>query len=270
MKRWRADRARSSRLRSNGRHRSQSIRHCDGAPLSAQTLDHLKCSHVLFITTRLIRPPSLKEKAEAASAAKDRSSHGRHELRTPRTGGGGLIWASGTAQSRLESRLLTTKIFCRNVELEARMIDDSRLTRITRGKWKLYRRPADAPNDWYAIDIVARIERTSYLCLALVPLPISVDPPASTGLLIFFACAVSPERDVSLRSFNDGPKNLHRIRQWRRTEPIPRQIFLCFHTRREGSLGLAWYHKASPDARWHHRARSEASARSNLCRHSGS
>src|SRR5882762_3598670 len=98
-----------------------------------------------------------KEKAEAASAAKDRFlAMASHELRTPLTPV--LIWASGTAQEPDLSPDLQDglKMVCRNVELEAKMIDDMLdLTRITRGKLSLHRRPADAHElVKHAIDIV--------------------------------------------------------------------------------------------------------------------
>lgn len=86
-----------------------------------------------------------KEAAEAANAAKDRFlATLSHELRTPLTPV--LIWAGGTVlQPDLPPDIAEgLRMICRNVELEARLIDDLLdLTRITRGKLKLDRRPAD-------------------------------------------------------------------------------------------------------------------------------
>ena len=86
-----------------------------------------------------------KETAEAANAAKDRFlATLSHELRTPLTPI--LIWAGGTVQQPdLPPDIAEgLRMICRNVELEARLIDDLLdLTRITRGKLKLDRRPAD-------------------------------------------------------------------------------------------------------------------------------
>src|SRR5438270_12170242 len=79
-----------------------------------------------------------KDKAEAASAAKDRFlAMASHELRMPLTPV--LMWASAVANEKdlrpdLQDGL---KMVCRNVELEARMVDDMLdLTRITRGRLK--------------------------------------------------------------------------------------------------------------------------------------
>jgi len=98
-----------------------------------------------------------KEKAEAASAAKDRFlAMASHELRTPLTPV--LMWASGTVNEPDLSRDLREglKMVCRNVELEARMIDDMLdITRITRGKLKLLLSPVDAHEVLeHAMDIV--------------------------------------------------------------------------------------------------------------------
>ena len=86
-----------------------------------------------------------KEAAEAANAAKDRFlATLSHELRTPLTPV--LIWAGGTVQQPdLPPDIAEgLRMICRNVELEARLIDDLLdLTRITRGKLKLDRRSAN-------------------------------------------------------------------------------------------------------------------------------
>ena len=87
-----------------------------------------------------------KEAAESANAAKDRFlATLSHELRTPLTPI--LIWAGGMANDpslppEIEEGL---QMVCRNVELEARLIDDLLdLTRIARGKLKLHLRKSDA------------------------------------------------------------------------------------------------------------------------------
>ncbi|MDQ2824081.1 MAG: PAS domain S-box protein [Verrucomicrobiota bacterium] len=86
-----------------------------------------------------------KESAEAANAAKDRFlAMLSHELRTPLTPV--LIWAGGmVSEPELSPEIREgLKMVCRNVELEARLIDDLLdLTRITRGKLKLQLGPAD-------------------------------------------------------------------------------------------------------------------------------
>src|SRR5438067_1222009 len=102
----------------------------------------------LFIERRRIEQELQREKdrAEAANAAKDRFlATLSHELRTPLTPV--LIWAGGTVNQpglspEVEEGL---KMVCRNVELEARLIDDLLdLTRISRGKLQLQLRSADA------------------------------------------------------------------------------------------------------------------------------
>ncbi|MCA1658663.1 MAG: HAMP domain-containing histidine kinase [Verrucomicrobiaceae bacterium] len=87
-----------------------------------------------------------KEVAESANAAKDRFlATLSHELRTPLTPI--LIWAGGMVSEpdlpeEIEEGL---KMVCRNVELEARLIDDLLdLTRISRGKLQLQLRKSDA------------------------------------------------------------------------------------------------------------------------------
>ena len=87
-----------------------------------------------------------KEAAESANAAKDRFLAAlSHELRTPLTPI--LIWAGGMVNDpslppEIDEGL---KMVCRNVELEARLIDDLLdLTRIARGKLQLHLRKSDA------------------------------------------------------------------------------------------------------------------------------
>ena len=89
-----------------------------------------------------------KEAAESANAAKDRFlATLSHELRTPLTPI--LIWAGGMVNDpslppEIDEGL---QMVCRNVELEARLIDDLLdLTRIARGKLQLHLRKSDAHN----------------------------------------------------------------------------------------------------------------------------
>ena len=102
----------------------------------------------LFIERRRIEKELelAKENAEAASAAKDRFlATLSHELRTPLNPV--LLWADGILNQpgvdpELEHGL---RMVCRNVELEARLIDDLLdLTRIARGKLQLRLEQTDA------------------------------------------------------------------------------------------------------------------------------
>lgn len=102
----------------------------------------------LFIQRRKVEQElqAQKEAAEAANAAKDRFlATLSHELRTPLTPV--LIWAGDTLHQpglapEIEEGL---EMICRNIELEARLIDDLLdLTRIARGKLELHLRKADA------------------------------------------------------------------------------------------------------------------------------
>jgi two-component system CheB/CheR fusion protein len=86
-----------------------------------------------------------KEEAESANAAKDRFlATLSHELRTPLNPV--LIWAGGMVKEPgLPPEIVEgLQMVCRNVELEARLIDDLLdLTRITRGKLQLQLRRSD-------------------------------------------------------------------------------------------------------------------------------
>lgn len=112
-----------------------------------QLMEALGSQIGLFIHRRRLEKElqTQKETAEAANAAKDRFlANLSHELRTPLTPV--LIWAGGTVQQPdLPPDIAEgLRMICRNVELEARLIDDLLdLTRITRGKLKLDRRPTD-------------------------------------------------------------------------------------------------------------------------------
>jgi two-component system, chemotaxis family, CheB/CheR fusion protein len=113
----------------------------------------------LFVHRRQIEAElkEQKEAAESANAAKDRFlATLSHELRTPLTPI--LIWAGGMVNDpslppEVDEGL---QMVCRNVELEARLIDDLLdLTRITRGKLQLNLRKSDAHDLLgHAMDIV--------------------------------------------------------------------------------------------------------------------
>lgn len=102
----------------------------------------------LFIHRQQIQEELRQQKdvAESANAAKDRFlATLSHELRTPLTPI--LIWAGGMANDPSLSPEISEGLHmvCRNVELEARLIDDLLdLTRITRGKLQLHLRKSDA------------------------------------------------------------------------------------------------------------------------------
>ncbi|HVF70688.1 MAG TPA: PAS domain S-box protein [Chthoniobacterales bacterium] len=102
----------------------------------------------LFVRRREIEAElkQQKEAAESANAAKDQFlATLSHELRTPLTPI--LIWAGGMINDpslppEVDEGL---RMVCRNVELEARLIDDLLdLTRIARGKLRLHLRKSDA------------------------------------------------------------------------------------------------------------------------------
>lgn len=126
----------------------------------------------LFIHRRRIEGElqAQRDAAEAANAAKDRFlATLSHELRTPLTPV--LMWAGGTAGQPglppdIEEGL---QMICRNVELEARLIDDLLdLTRIARGKLQLQVRRADAHElIRHALDIIRNDPETRRLTLDL-------------------------------------------------------------------------------------------------------
>jgi two-component system cell cycle sensor histidine kinase/response regulator CckA len=102
----------------------------------------------LFIHRRQIETELQRQRdaAEAANAAKDKFlATLSHELRTPLTPV--LMWAGGTVHDPDLTPDVREglQMICRNVELEARLIDDLLdLTRITRGKLQLHLQTADA------------------------------------------------------------------------------------------------------------------------------
>ena len=136
---------------------SPSIVHPDDDFL--QLVEALGTQIGLFIHRRQIQKELQREKeaAEAANAAKDRFlATLSHELRTPLTPV--LIWAGGIVnEPGLPPDIAEgLQMVCRNIELEARLIDDLLdLTRVTRGKVQLNLRSADAHELLqHAIDIV--------------------------------------------------------------------------------------------------------------------
>lgn len=175
----------------------------------------------LFIQRRQLEKELQREKetAEAANAAKDQFlANLSHELRTPLTPV--LIWAAGTVNqpglpADIEEGL---QMVCRNVELEARLIDDLLdLTRITRGKLQLQLRQADAHELLrHAIEIVrSEIDaRKLTLELQLDAEWHSVNVDAARMQQVFWnvlrnaAKFTQTNGAISVRSFNSAPHQL--------------------------------------------------------------
>jgi two-component system, chemotaxis family, CheB/CheR fusion protein len=172
----------------------------------------------LFIRRRRLQAElqRQKESAEAANAAKDRFLAAlSHELRTPLTPV--LIWAGGTVnQPGLDPDIQEgLKMICRNVELEARLIDDLLdLTRLARGKLQLQLREADLHElIQHALEIVRKDIEDRHLKLA-VSLQASshiLRADASRLQQVFWnvlrnSCKYTPEHGaVSIRSSNPVP-----------------------------------------------------------------
>lgn len=172
----------------------------------------------LFIRRRQVEAElqRQKEAAEAANAAKDRFlATLSHELRTPLTPV--LIWAGGTVdQPGLSPDLQEgLKMVCRNVELEARLIDDLLdLTRLSRGKLQLQVRTADAHELLQqAIDIVGNDIQNRHLNLAVTldagAHVLCVDPARLQQVfwnVLRNACKFTSEHGaISVRSHNTEP-----------------------------------------------------------------
>ena len=160
-----------------------------------------------------------KEAAETANAAKDRFlATLSHELRTPLTPI--LIWAGGMVhQPGLPPDLNEgLEMVCRNVELEARLIDDLLdLTRITRGKLQLHLRKSNAHDLLgHAMDIVREdiASRNLELSVQLYAADHFVLADASRLQQVFWnvlknASKFTPERGaVTIRTLNPNPKAL--------------------------------------------------------------
>src|ERR1700730_1746349 len=175
----------------------------------------------LFIERRCMEEELQREKdsAQAANAAKDRFlATLSHELRTPLTPV--MIWAGGM----LDQAGLTEEIeqglrmVVRNVELEARLIDDLLdLTRVSRGKLQLQLQPADAHELLrHAMEIVRGgiQDRQLNLEIALQAASheVMVDPPRLQQVFwngVRNACTFSPEKGlVSVRTSNRSPDTI--------------------------------------------------------------
>ena len=157
-----------------------------------------------------------KEAAEAANAAKDQFlANLSHELRTPLTPV--LIWAGAMANDPTlsEDDREGFQMVCRNVELEARLIDDLLdLTRITRGKLQLNLRNADAHELLrHALEIVRADIESRHLALDVQleasDHSLSVDPPRLQQVfwnVLRNAAKFTPVGgSVSVRTFNSAP-----------------------------------------------------------------
>ena len=175
----------------------------------------------LFIERRRIdrELQEAKENAEAASAAKDRFlAMLSHELRTPLNPV--LLWADGIlSQPGLDPDIKEgLRMICRNVELEARLIDDLLdLTRIARGKLQLQLQIADAHELLnHAIDIVRADIRDRQIGLSIsleaTSRRIKVDPPRVQQVfwnILRNASKFTPEGGaISVRSLNGTPNSI--------------------------------------------------------------
>src|SRR6266705_198895 len=175
----------------------------------------------LFIERRRVEKELelAKENAEAANAAKDRFlATLSHELRTPLNPV--LLWADGILnQPGLDPDIEQgLRMVCRNVELEARLIDDLLdLTRIARGKLQLRLQPIDAHElVQHAIEIVrADVDcRHIQLSVALeaVSHQVNVDPPRMQQVfwnILRNACKFTADTGkISVRSYNSSPNSI--------------------------------------------------------------
>ena len=160
-----------------------------------------------------------KENAEAASTAKDRFlAILSHELRTPLNPV--LLWADGVLNQpgvdpEIEQGL---RMVCRNIELEARLIDDLfDLTRIARGKLQLRLQPADAHElVRHAIEIVRADLDSRHIQLSVAleatPHQVNVDPPRLEQVfwnILRNACKFTSDGGaISIRSYNSAPNSI--------------------------------------------------------------
>src|SRR5438270_2381257 len=160
-----------------------------------------------------------KENAEAASAAKDRFlATLSHELRTPLNPV--LLWADGIlTQPGLDPELEQgLRMVCRNVELEARLIDDLLdLTRIARGKLQLRLWPTDAHEVvQHAIEIVRADVDCRHIQLSVTleaaSHQVNVDPPRAQQVfwnILRNACKFTADTGkISVRSYNSSPNSI--------------------------------------------------------------
>jgi len=160
-----------------------------------------------------------KENAEAASAAKDRFlATLSHELRTPLNPV--LLWADGVLnQPGIDPEIQQgLRMVCRNVELEARLIDDLLdLTRIARGKLQLRLQPADAHElIQHAIEIVRADLDSRHIRLSVEleagSHEVNVDPPRLEQVfwnILRNACKFTADSGaISIRSYNSAPNSI--------------------------------------------------------------
>jgi len=160
-----------------------------------------------------------KENAEAASTAKDRFlAILSHELRTPLNPV--LLWADGVLNQpgvdpEIEQGL---RMVCRNIELEARLIDDLLdLTRIARGKLQLRLQPANAHElVRHAIEIVRADLDSRHIQLSVAleatSHQVNVDPPRLEQVfwnILRNACKFTADGGaISIRSYNSAPNSI--------------------------------------------------------------
>ena len=160
-----------------------------------------------------------KENAEAASTAKDRFlAILSHELRTPLNPV--LLWADGVLNQpgvdpEIEQGL---RMVCRNIELEARLIDDLLdLTRIARGKLQLRLQPADAHElVRHAIEIVRADLDSRHIQLSVAleatSHQVNVDPPRLEQVfwnILRNACKFTADGGaISIRSYSNAPNSI--------------------------------------------------------------
>ena len=160
-----------------------------------------------------------KENAEAASTAKDRFlAILSHELRTPLNPV--LLWADGVLNQpgvdpEIEQGL---RMVCRNIELEARLIDDLLdLTRIARGKLQLRLQPADAHElVRHAIEIVRADLDSRHIQLSVAleatSHQVNVDPPRLEQVfwnILRNACKFTADGGaISIRSYSSAPNSI--------------------------------------------------------------
>ena len=186
-----------------------------------QMMESLGIQIGLFVERRRIERELKREKesAESANAAKDRFlAMLSHELRTPLTPV--LIWAGGMADDPQVPPEMREglKMICRNVELEARLIDDMLdLTRITRGKLKIETAPADLHELLrHALDIVrSDIENRQLevtVSLDATNAQVMVDAPRLQQVfwnVLRNACKFTPPHGrVTVRSCNADEKTI--------------------------------------------------------------
>jgi PAS domain S-box-containing protein len=175
----------------------------------------------LFIERRRIEQElqRAKDNAEAANAAKDRFlATLSHELRTPLNPV--LLWADGILnQPGVEPEIAEgLRMVCRNVELEARLIDDLLdLTRIARGKLQLQLEIADAHELLHhALEIVqAGIDcHHMEVSISLEAASHQVNVDASRIQQVFWnvlrnACKFTSDHGrIDVRSYNGTPNSI--------------------------------------------------------------